>query len=201
MPIREKPIIEHIIDRFTDLSCTNFYLTVNYKGRILKAYFEELQPDYGIHFVDEEGPLGTAGSLRFLEGKFNVPFFVTNCDILIDSNLSSLYDFHQKGGYAITLVASEKQYVIPYGTCELNHEGDLSHINEKPSYDFLVNIGLYVLNPDVLEIIPENMFFHITHLIEKVRKKGMAVGVFPIGDDMWVDLGQWAEYKNAVDHM
>ena len=112
--------------------------------------------------------------MRYLTGKFNQPFFVTNCDIIIKADYSSLYEFHQKGAYDVTLVASAKEYIIPYGTCELTGDGNLSYINEKPKYDFLINTGLYVLNPDVLDFIPENKFFHITHLIEeaiiKVRK-------------------------------
>jgi len=87
MPIREKPIIEHIIESFTKIGTSNFYITINYKGKILKAYFEELQPDYMFEFVDENEPLGTAGSLQLLMGKFDKPFFVTNCDIIVKFGL------------------------------------------------------------------------------------------------------------------
>jgi NDP-sugar pyrophosphorylase family protein len=123
---------------------------------------------------------------------------VTNCDIIIKADYASIYEFHQKGGFDITLVASAKEYVIPYGTCELNADGHLSHINEKPQYDFLINTGLYVLNPDVLKIIPENEFYHITHLIEDAKNQGKKVGVFPIDDDAWIDVGQWTEYQQVV---
>jgi len=199
VPIHDKPIIEHIIERFTELGCSDFYLTVNYKGKILKAYFEELQPDYKVQFIEEQEPLGTAGSLQYLQGSFDQPFFVTNCDIIIKADYANLYEFHNKGSYDITLVASAKEYVIPYGTCELNGDGHLSHINEKPKYDFLVNTGLYVLNPSVLDLIPENKFCHITHLIEDAKKQGKRVGVFPIDDDAWIDVGQWGEYKNILE--
>ena len=172
IPIHEKPIIEHIIDRFIEVGCSDFYLTVNYKGKFLKAFFEELQPEYNLGFVDEREPLGTAGSLQYLKGKFNQPFFVTNCDIIIKADYGSLYEFHQKNNYDITLVASAKEYIIPYGTCELNVEGHLSHINEKPKYDFLINTGLYILNPDVLNMIPKDKFYHITHLIEDAKNQG-----------------------------
>ena len=203
VPVHETPIIEHIIERFTDLGCKDFYLTVNYKGKIIKAYFEELQPDYKVHFIEEKTPLGTAGSLRFLDGQFNHPFFVTNCDIIIKADYHSLYDFHRKGGYDITLVASAKEYVIPYGTCELNSEGSLKKINEKPEYNFLVNTGLYVLNPDVLHLIPANKDkrYHITHLIEDAQKSGKQIGVYPIDDDAWIDVGQWAEYQKVVERL
>ena len=199
IPINEKPIIEHIIERFTDTGCSDFHLTVNYKGKILKAYFEELKPDYSVSFVDENKPLGTAGSLQYLKGKFDKPFFVTNCDIIIKADYVNLYEFHKKGGYDITLVASAKEYIIPYGTCVLNGKGDLSHINEKPKYDFLINTGLYILNPDVLSIIPKNKFYHITHMIENLKDAGKRIGVFPIDDEAWIDIGQWTEYQKAID--
>ena len=95
VPIHEKPIIEHIIKRFTDIGCSDFHVTVNYKGKILKAFFEELQPEYDVAFVDEKEPLGTAGSLQYLNGKFDKPFFVTNCDIIIKAEYASLYEFHK----------------------------------------------------------------------------------------------------------
>lgn len=201
VPIHEKPIIDHIIERFIGFGCSDFYLTVNYKSRILKAYFEESQPNHQVHFVEEREFLGTAGSLRYLEGKFNHPFFVTNCDIIVKADYASLYNFHQKSGNDVSLVASAKDYIIPYGTCELDSDGNLSHINEKPHYDFLINTGLYILNPDVLKLIPENKFYHITHLIEDAKNQGRKVGVFPIDDDAWVDVGQWTEYQKAVKQL
>jgi len=199
VPIHEKPIIEHIVERFTEIGCSKFYMSVNYKGKILKAYFEELQPNYDVTFIDEKEPLGTVGSLQYLKGKFDKSFFVTNCDIIIKTDYVSLYEFHQKNNYDITLVASTKEYIIPYGTCELNGDGHLSHINEKPKYDFLINTGLYVLNPDVLNFIPKDTFYHITHLIEDIKNSGVKVGVFPVDDDDWIDIGQWVEYQKAID--
>jgi len=199
IPVHEKPIIEHIIKRFTDVGCNNFYLTLNYMSKLLKAYFEELNPSYNINFLEENIPLGTAGSLQYIDAKINSPFFVTNCDIIIKADYHSLYNFHKDGKYDLTLVASAKEYVIPYGTCELNNYGYLEKINEKPHYDFLINTGLYVLNPEVLSLIKKNQVYHITHLIHDLRNNGKKVGVFPIDDDHWIDVGQWAEYKKAID--
>ncbi len=201
IPVHEKPIIEHIIQMFTDVGCNNFYLTINYMSKILKAYFEELNPNYKINFLEEKIPLGTAGSLSYVEGKINSPFFVTNCDIIVKTDYSSLYKFHVEGNYDLTLVASAKEYVIPYGTCELNNDGHLAKINEKPQFDFLINTGLYILNPKVLSFIKKNQVYHITHLIEDLRNNGIKVGVFPIDDDDWIDVGQWAEYKKAIDKL
>ena len=91
-----------------------------------------------------------------------------------------------------------KKITIPYGTCELNSEGHLKQINEKPDYDFLINTGLYVLNPNVLDLIPEGEFYHITNLNEDGKKNGKRIGVYPIDDDDWIDIGQWKEYKKAI---
>jgi dTDP-glucose pyrophosphorylase len=199
VPIHDKPVIEHILERFTDVGINKFILTVNYKARIMKAFFEELKPDYSIDFVEEKEPLGTAGSLKFFKNKFDKPFMVTNCDIIIKIDYPDLYEFHKKNKYDITLVASMKNYIIPYGTCELNGKGHLKQINEKPEYNFLVNTGLYVLNPDVIQLIPGNQLYHITQLIEDAQKNGKKIGVYPIDDDAWIDVGQWAEYKKVVE--
>lgn len=198
IPVNEKPIIDHIIDRFRDYGIKDFYLTVNYKSQILKAYFKEKQPDYRVEFVEEKTPLGTAGSLKYLQGKLVKPFFVTNCDIIIRADYADFYRFHQDNKYDISLVASLKHYNIPYGTCQLNGDGHLNHIKEKPEYSFLVNTGLYILNPEVLELIPRNKSFHITQLIEKVKAQGRKIGVYPISEDAWIDIGQWAEYRKAL---
>ena len=201
VPIHEKPVIEHIIDRFTDAGVHEFILTVNYKALIMKAFFEELNPDYSIDILEEQEPLGTAGSMKFLVDKIYKPFIVTNCDIIIKTNYLDLYEYHQKNNYDITLVASMKNFTIPYGTCELNGEGHLKQINEKPEYNFLVNTGLYILSPDILHLIPEGKLYHITQLIDDAMKNGKRVGVFPVDDDAWIDVGQWAEYQKALEKL
>ena len=201
IPIRDKPIMQHIIEKFNEYGCKNFHIMVNYKSKILKAYFDELQHDYDLNFIKENKPLGTAGSLRYLTNKISSPLFVTNCDIIIKADYDSLYNFHEKGKYDLTLVASAKEYIIPYGTCELNEYGHLLNINEKPKYDFLINTGLYIVNPDLLESIPENKFYHITHLIDEAIIMGKKIGVFPISEDAWIDVGQWSEYKKVIERL
>ena len=124
---------------------------------------------------------------------------VTNCDIIVEADYADLYDFHITNNYDITLVASAMSYKIPYGICELNQGGALDCIKEKPEYNFLVNTGLYVLNPDVLDCIPSDQLYHITHLIEEIKACGMNVGVYPIAEGSWIDVGQWAEYRKALD--
>ena len=198
IPVGDKTVIDHIIDRFKVYGINEFYLTINYMAKIMRAYFEEKCPDYTIGFVEENEPMGTAGSLKLIKDKLSTPFFVSNCDIIIEADYADLYNFHKKGGYDITLVAATKQFNIPYGVCELNGKGSLKNINEKPEYNFLVNAGLYVLNPEILELIPDNGIFHITHLMDKVKKNSGNIGVYPVSESSWVDVGQWAEYRSSL---
>jgi len=198
IPVGDKPVIDHIIDRFRVYGISEFYLTIHHMSRIIRAYFEEKEPDYSIGFAEEDEPRGTAGSLKLLADKLNKPFFVSNCDIVIETDYADLYRFHMQNKYDITLVASAKQFNIPYGICELNCGGSLERIEEKPEYNFLVNAGMYVLNPTVLELIPDNQLFHITHLIDKIKENGGRIGVYPVSEKAWIDVGQWAEYRKAL---
>ena len=198
IPLGEKTVIEHIIEKFTRVGCNEFFITIHYKARIIKAYFEELKPEYRIEFIQEKKPYGTAGSLSLLPKSFEKPFIVTNCDIMVSTDLTDLYSFHLEGEYGITLVASTQEHIIPYGTCELNYEGHLSRLNEKPKFDLLINTGLYVLNPEILEMIPEKKQFDITDLIDNLINNSKKIGVFPINESSWIDVGQWAEYEKAV---
>jgi dTDP-glucose pyrophosphorylase len=201
IPVHDKPIIEHIIDRFVDVGAGEFWLTVNYKSRIMKAYFEDRDPDYMVNFVDEPEPMGTAGGLQFMRGMVDAPFFVTNCDIIINADYRRVMDFHLEHDHAITLVGSAVHHQIPYGTCVLNESGYLARIDEKPQYDFLVNTGMYVLSPTVLDLIPETGVYHMTHLMEAVVASGKTVGVFPVSEDAWIDVGQWKEYQRAGERL
>lgn len=198
IPVGEKPVIDHIIDRFTAYGISEFYLTIHHMSKILRAYFEEKKPDYSIEFAEEDEPRGTAGSLKLLADRLDRPFFVSNCDIIIEADYIDLYSFHAKNGYDITLVASTKEFNIPYGICELNSGGTLKQIQEKPAYSFLVNTGLYVLNPDVINLIPDDGLFHITHLMDKVKENNGTIGVYPVSEKAWIDVGQWAEYRKAL---
>lgn len=198
IPVGDKPVIDHIIDRFRACGASEFYLTIHHMSKILRAYFEEKNPDYSIGFVEENEPRGTAGSLKLLTSKLNKPFFVSNCDIIIEADYADIFSFHVKNNYDITLVASTKQYNIPYGICELNNIGSLERILEKPEYSFLVNTGMYVLNPNVIDLIPDTGLFHLTHLMDKVKENNGVVGVYPVSEKAWTDVGQWAEYRKAL---
>ena len=198
IPVGDKTVVDLIIERFCKYGINEFYFTINHMAKIMRAYFEEKTHEYSVGFAQEEEFRGTAGSLKLLKDKLATPFFVSNCDIIIEADYFDIYDFHLHNNYDITLVASTKQFNIPYGICELNKNGSLEKIREKPEYNFLVNTGLYVLKPEILSLIPDHGIFHITHLMEKIQKQGGSVGVYPVSDNAWIDVGQWAEYRNAL---
>ena len=110
-------------------------------------------------------------------------------------------EFHTDNNYDLTLVASLKDYRIPYGVCELEKGGSLARIKEKPQYSFLVNTGMYVVRRDRLDLIPEEAHCDMTDFIESIKNSGGRIGVFPIGENAWVDTGEWAEYRKAIDHL
>ena len=201
VPINEKPVIEHIIEKFISNNVVNFFITLNYKSRILRAFFQELRPNYKLSFIEEPKPLGTAGGLSLLAGKIKKPFLLTNCDTIININFDNLMSFHISNRNDITLVASSKEYVIPYGTCKLNKKGQFQNIVEKPKLDFFVSIGLYVVSPNLIKLIPKNRAFDIPDLIKLAKKKKKQVGVYPIDDESWIDVGQWSEYHKAIEKL
>lgn len=199
IPIEDIPIVERIINRFNGYGCKSFYLTVNYKKNMIKAYFNEIDRDYDVFYIEEEKPLGTGGSLHLLKDKLNETFFVSNCDILIDANYSDIIKYHKEHNNKITVITSLKNYTIPYGVINLSENGDISSTKEKPEYNFLVNTGMYVLEPDVLEDIPENEFYHITYLIDKYIEEGKKVGTYPITENCWLDMGEFKEMERMVE--
>lgn len=198
IPIGEKPIIEIIMNEYAKYGMRNFYISVNNKSKMIKAYFGEQDSDYNICFIDEDKPLGTAGALRFLKDKFNRPFFVSNCDIIVKSNYYEILKYHKESEYDLTLVGSMQHRTIPYGVCKFENGGLLKSIKEKPEYDFLVNTGMYLLNPHVLRYIPENTYFDMTELINLLQKNRRRVGVYPVSAKSWIDIGQLTEYKTTI---
>jgi dTDP-glucose pyrophosphorylase len=201
IPIGERTVIEIIIDQFLPYGLDQFQLSINYKSKILKSFFEELAPAYTVSYLEEKEPLGTAGSLRPLYSPTAENLIVTNCDIVIQADYAELVEFHTENDYDLTLVASLKDYNIPYGVCELGQGGTLARITEKPQYSFLVNTGMYILRRDRLCLMPEQTHCDMTEFIERIKNAGGRVGVFPISENAWIDTGEWTEYRKALDSL
>lgn len=199
IPIGDKTMIEIIMDEYAKFGLTNFHISVNYKAKMIQSYFEYQENNFTISYITENKPLGTAGALKFLDDKIKTPFFISNCDIIIKEDYSKIYDFHLKNQFILTIVTSVQHFKIPYGVCDIDVGGKLKSINEKPEYDFLINTGMYIVNPEALKFIPDDSFFHITDLIEKLIKENYKVGVYPVSEKSYIDVGQWAEYKKAID--
>ena len=199
IPLGGKPIIETIIDSFLEEGCNNFLVSVNYKSELIKFHFNSIQDkEYTLKFFKENVPLGTAGSLRLIRDKIKTSFFVSNCDILIDQDYYEIYNYHKKNENELTAVAAIKEYSIPYGTFELSSNGTLKSLKEKPRTAYYVNAGLYVLEPELLEEIPnEEGLFHITDLIKKILRRKGKIGVFPVSEGAWLDVGNWNEYNKS----
>ena len=198
IPIGDTPIVERIINKFNDHGCKKFYLTVNHKKNMIKAYFNEIEKNYTVEYVEESKPLGTAGSLFFLKDKIKETFFLSNCDILIDGDYSNMLNYHKKSKAKITLITSLKHHVIPYGVMNVDENGDLIEMIEKPEYDYLINTGMYILEPEVLKDIPEDKFFHITELINYYIEKKEKIGIYPVSEASWLDMGEIKEMENMI---
>jgi len=198
MPIGDKPIIEVIIGRFFEHGCKEFFLSLNYKSNIIKAYFNDFEHQYGISYIEEKSPLGTAGSLHFLKNRITKPFFLSNCDILIEADYGDIFQFHQQQKNKITLVSSMKNFTIPYGVCEIENGGTLKAIREKPEFDFFVNTGMYVMDKSVLSDIPVSRPYNMTDLINDYLKMGKRIGVYPVSEKSWVDIGQFEALQEAL---
>lgn len=195
VPFKDSTIIEEIFSQFSKHGCNDFYLSLNYKAELIEYYLNQQNLSYRLEYIKEEKPLGTAGSLTLLKDKVKSTFFVTNCDILIDQDYSEILDYHIENHNEITIVAALKHYTIPYGTLESGMNGKLLKIQEKPEITFKINSGMYILEPHLLNEIPENKFFHITHLIENIMSRGGKAGVFPVSEMSWKDIGDWELFK------
>lgn len=195
IPIGEKTITEYIMERFSAYGCTHFDMIVNYKKNFIKSYFLDNENIWDISFVDETEFLGTGGGLKLLEGRYTSTFFMSNCDILVEDDYSEILRFHQEKKNLVTMICAVKQTTIPYGTVDVSDNGQALCLNEKPELSFITNTGFYVLEPDFLERIPANTYIHITDVIQNCINQGERVGVYPIPEEHWLDMGQLDELE------
>lgn len=199
IPVGDKTILETIMDQFETIGCHKFYMSVNYKSDIMRFYLDQLEHSYDIDFFEETRPLGTIGSVSLLKSKINTPFFVSNCDIIIEQDFRDVYDYHINNRNELTIVTAVKSFRIPYGVIEAAEDGLLTGIKEKPETAYMINTGLYILNSDLIDEIPDDEFYHITDLIDKIMKRGARVGSFPVSENALRDMGEWPEYLKMIN--
>ena len=195
IPVGDIPIAEHIINRFRHYGCKQFYLIVNYKKNMIKAYFNEAERDYSITYIDENKPLGTGGGLSLLKGKINTTFVLSNCDILIEEDYEKMYQFHKEENNVITMVCSLKNLKIPYGVVEIGEHGNIESMKEKPELSFMTNTGCYIVEPQIVEEMKDEQSVDFPDIIEQYKRAGGKVGVYPISENAWMDMGQFDEME------
>lgn len=201
IPIGETPIVERVLNCFLEYGIKEYYMTVNYKKNMIKSYFGELDQNYSIRYVEEDKPLGTGGSIRLIEEKFKKPLFVVNCDALIFADYFDIYQHHIKVKNDITIVSSLKNITIPYGVLHSKENGQLTEIEEKPKLSYFINTGMYIINPSVIDKIPGNAVFHMTDLVDSVMRDKGKVGMYPISEDSFLDMGEFGEMRRMEEKL
>ena len=146
-------------------------------------------------------PLGTAGSIRLIDQKFSSAVFVTKCDILIEADYGKILSYHNENGNAVTIVAALKNVVVPYGVLDFKENGLVTDIREKPKLSYFVNTGVYVISPQYFHYIPENVRFDMPELLNLLMQEGKKVGVYPLSEDAFMDMGELEELKKMEEKL
>ena len=191
-----KPLLESIIAGFKKYGFTEIVLSVNYKSEIIKNYFGD-GSNFGvsIKYIHENKRMGTAGALNFMRELLSEPFFVMNGDLLTNVNFEHMMDYHIENSSVATMGVREYDFQVPYGV--VNSKGvNIKSIVEKPVHSFYVSGGIYVLDAQVLDFVPENEFFDMPTLFEKVIDKNLKCISFPIRE-YWLDIGNHLDFSQA----
>jgi dTDP-glucose pyrophosphorylase/predicted transcriptional regulator len=198
IPVGDKPIIELIMSSFNKYGLNNFIISLNYKAEIIKLYFLENANGFNVSYTYEQEPLGTAGALQLAKDRLRETFIVSNCDVIIDVDFDKLLEYHHKNKNSATIVGVVKHLQIPYGVIEVK-DSKVAQMIEKPEYDFVINSGVYVLEPDLLDLIPEGQPINMPDLLLKAKGNGSKIGVYPVSTK-WFDIGQWEEYQRTLEY-
>ena len=201
IPVGELPITEHIMQRFQKYGCEQFSMILNYKKDLIKAYFADSERKYHITYYDEEKPLGTGGGLCYLKDRLHTTFFFTNCDNLLLADYENMVKFHRKNRNKITMIGAYKNVQIPYGVIEMGENGTIEDMKEKPEFSYLVNTGIYLVEPEVLEYIEDGVPVGFPDIVERARANGEKVGVYPISEQDWLDMGQIPELEKMRERL
>ncbi|KDR94768.1 CBS domain-containing protein [Peptoclostridium litorale DSM 5388] len=196
LKVGDRPILETIITQLRDFGYKNILISVNYKSHMIENYFQDGK-NFGvdIEYIYEPKKLGTAGAIKLVQKYLDKDFFVVNGDILTKLNFEHFIKYHAENKNHITIASRKYDMQIPYGV--LNVNGDrVESLVEKPKIEKFVSGGIYCLSPKVIDYIPEDEYYDITTLIEKVIDKAENVGSFPI-TEYWMDIGYIEDYNKA----
>jgi dTDP-glucose pyrophosphorylase len=198
LKIGNKPVLEIVLENFVKSGFKNFFFAVNYKSEMIKAYFNQgEQWGVNIRYIEETQRLGTAGALSLLETIPDQAFFVINADVVTNVDFQCLLDFHQESKVDATMCIREHEQTIPFGVVQRDNETHhLLNIIEKPSRQFYVNAGIYILNPHLLQILTPNTFCDMPDLLTLCVKQGYKIATFPIRE-YWLDIGRHEDLEKA----
>ena len=198
--INGKPMLEIILENCISYGYKNFYISVNYlKDQIINYFGDGNRWGVKIEYLYEKKPLGTAGSLKLIPNyeKIINSILVINGDIITDLDFSLLAEFHQKHKADMTIAAKHNPYTIPYGV--INTSGvELEKIVEKPTYNFLVSAGIYIIDSQMLQYIDEDVFCDMPDLVTTIKEKNYKVATFPI-HEYWLDVGRPETLKKVSE--
>ena len=201
IPIGDVTITERIIDSFLRFGVEKVFMVLNYKSNMIKAYMNDIEKTYLVEYCDETEFLGTGGGLKLLDGRIHSTFILSNCDTLLDADYECAYITHKKKKNLITFMCAMKNMIIPYGVMETNDDGNIVAMKEKPDYSYLVNTGVYFIEPEVIDFINPNENIGLPDLASRIMKFGGKVGVFPISERAWMDMGQFSEMESMMRNL
>lgn len=198
VPVGEMPILEIIIRQLKKYGFEHITITVNHLAEIIKAFFGDGSKwDIKIDYTLEDKPLSTMGPLTLVP---DLPenFLVMNGDVLSDLNFRDFFDFHVCNGNNFTIGAFSREEKIDYGVLLTNEADQLTGFKEKPIFNFLVSMGIYMVNSSVVDQIPKNEFFGFDHLMKQLINHQAYPAVYKF-DGYWLDIGRPDDYEKAID--
>ncbi len=191
-----KPILETILEAFVEHGFGRFYLSVNYLAEQVEAHFGDgSQWGVEIEYLRERDRLGTAGALSLLPERPTGPLFVMNGDLLTRLNFTRLLDFHAEHAATATMCVREYEMQVPYGVIETRDHRILD-IHEKPTERYLVNAGVYVLQPETIDLVPPGEFFDMPDLFKELIRQRQKTAAFPVRE-YWMDIGRVEDFDRA----
>ncbi|MBK26600.1 MAG: alcohol dehydrogenase [Halobacteriovorax sp.] len=191
-----QPILEKIIEQFKNQGFWNFHISVNHMANQIIDYFGDGEKwGVKIQYLKEKEKLGTAGALSLLSKKANCPIIVMNADLLTSVKFKHFVDFHFEQDSFASMAVREYEFNVPFGVLNLEQE-NITNIQEKPSQKFFVNAGIYVLSPQVLDILEPGKHIDMTQLFSKLIEMKKKVVAFPIRE-YWLDIGQPKDLERA----
>lgn len=197
LPVGDKAIIDHNVDRLISFGIKHISVTVNYLGEQLEEHFREPHNEVQIQTVREPKFLGTIGSIKFVPEFYNDTVLVMNSDLFTNINHEDFYLHFKEHDADMSVAAIPYDVDIPFGILNLDGR-NITGLSEKPHYGYYANAGIYLIKKSAFELIPEDKMFHSTDLLEALVASGRKVIRFPLGGT-WIDIGTPQEYRRALD--